>query len=94
MPGKTMLGDSCKIWKGESFRHFHQIWGKAPIGPSYLGQGSYWSINFVPTNRSVSPDLMVNRGFEFKNRFRKLPPQLLKFEQNTTHAHSEVSLHV
>ena len=64
------------------------------IGINDLEESSNWTIKFVLTNKSVSPDMMVNRGFEFKNRFRKLPPQLLKIEQNTAKAYSEVSFHV
>ena len=83
-----------KSWKGASFRHFHQIWGKAPIGPSSLGQCSYWSIKFVPTNRSISPNLMVNIDPNFKNWLRKCPPQLLEIKQNTTKTYPEVSWHM
>ena len=45
-------------------------------------------------------DLMVNRarararGLEFKNRFRKCPPQLIKIEQNTANTYLEVSLYM
>ena len=59
-----------------------------------LEEGSYWSINFVPTNRSVSPNLMVNSCLKFKIRFRKCPHQPLKIEQNATTTHSEVSWHM
>ena len=56
-----------------------------------MEEGSYWSINFVPANRSVSPNLMVDSVLKFKIRFRKCPPQPLKIEQNATKTHSEVS---
>ena len=56
-----------------------------------LEEGSHWSVHFVPTNRSISPNLMVDCGLKFKNRFRKCPPQALKIEQNATKTHSEVS---
>ena len=49
-----------------------------------LEEGSYWSINFVLTNKSVSPNLRVNCCLKFKIRFRKFkigfrkcPPDLL-----------------
>ena len=38
-----------------------------------LEEGSYWSINFVLTNKSVSPNLRVNCCLKFKIRFRKCP---------------------
>ena len=59
-----------------------------------LEEGSHWSVHFVPTNRSISPNLMVDCGLKFKNRFRKRPPQALKIEQNATKTHSEVSWHM
>ena len=59
-----------------------------------LEEGSYWSINFVLTNRSVSPNLMVNSCLKFKIRFRKCPHQPLKIEQNATTTHSDVSWHM
>ena len=40
---------------------------RARIGPSNLGQSSYWCTKFVPTNRSVSPNLMVDINPKVKN---------------------------
>ena len=91
MPGEIMT----KAWW---FLQKLERWVFSSL-PSNLGQSAYWSFIFgarflLVHQFCVSPDLMVNRGPEFKNRFRKLPPQFLKIEQNTAKAYSEVSLHV
>ena len=86
------LCDFCKKLEksrtGTSFYHFPQIWGKAPIGSSNLGQSSHSSIRFVPTNRSKSNEMpkvpifrcpkMGLRAPESKNGdhfFTRTPPQ-------------------
>ena len=45
----------------------------------------------VWTNESVAPNFIVERNWDFKNRFRKCPPKLLKIEQNSTKMYSEAS---
>ena len=48
----------------------------------------------VRTNKSVAPNFIVERDYEFKKIFWKCPPQLLEIEQTSTKMYSEVTWHM
>ena len=45
----------------------------------------------VRTNKSLAPNFIVESDYEFKNRLRKCPSQLLEIEQTSKKMYSEAS---